>query len=797
MAFFRRRPLAFAGLLFLTASLGAFFWQGWVKLVVTASALLIAAVAFLFVRLTKRYYLNGKLKHLLVLLIPVMLAMLCSFVYFDVYYDKTADKYVGEACTVEATVLERSGSGYSVCCDLLVTSVNGEPTHHRAVLRIDGASSLQVGDRISVDAVPESLATFCGEGADRSMLCSYLSDGVLFGIIRDDDHPSLVTVMPRTEKLPLTLRLSDVRNRLSLYLADMVGGEEGKLASALLLGDRSRVSDPVKRDFRRSGVSHLLALSGLHVALLSGMAEWLLRRLRVPKTARVLILGILLLAYLAVTGFLPSAMRAGFMLLFLYISYLFAADYDPATALFVSCSLIVIISPASVADISFWMSFLATFGILAVFVPTEEKIRTSHLEKQGKVKTAGKRFLAFLWKSVHSVVSVLAIGVIASVFISGISWIFADEMSLLSPATTLLLTPAVTAVLILSVFCLILGGVPLVGAFLADLLHVCGRYLTHVTSEMAGVPHAAISLRYSFVPYILSGMVLLLILLSALRLRHKWMILLPPAAATLALMACVGLWHMSEKGVIRVEYMQMPGNSEQLVLTENGRAVIFDFSDGYASRFRDAAEVIHENNCQGIRAVVLSHYQHAHISGVSMLMGTEYVEELWLPFPENEKEYVIMNRLVREAEGFGVNVRLYGEGETFTLFGDAQVCLRSAKIDRSTQKTFLLTFSCGERRLVYVASSVQESALYEEAQAAINDCDVLIFGIHGPGPKDEVALDAGDALAVADTILYANDQVLSQVIYSPSAYLRERHADIRKNEKEYRFVFGKEGHQAE
>ena len=69
----------------------------------------------------------------------------------------------------------------------------------------------------------------------------------------------------------------------------------------------------MKRDFRRTGASHLLALSGLHVALLSAMAEWVLRRFRIPKRPRVTLLGILMLLYLALVGFLPSAVRAVFM----------------------------------------------------------------------------------------------------------------------------------------------------------------------------------------------------------------------------------------------------------------------------------------------------------------------------------------------------------------------------------------------------------------------------------------------------------------------------------------------------
>lgn len=66
--------------------------------------------------------------------------------------------------------------------------------------------------------------------------------------------------------------------------------------------------------FRVPGVSHLLALSGLHLSAVAGAVGWLLTKLRLPKLAKTPLMSVFLLLYLAVVGFPLSAVRAAIML---------------------------------------------------------------------------------------------------------------------------------------------------------------------------------------------------------------------------------------------------------------------------------------------------------------------------------------------------------------------------------------------------------------------------------------------------------------------------------------------------
>jgi ComEC/Rec2-related protein len=161
---------------------------------------------------------------------------------------------------------------------------------------------------------------------------------------------------------------SKLNTRLSYGLRNAIGGEVGGVGAALLLGNRSWLSEDTVLAFRRAGVSHLLALSGLHVSILIGFLELVFRKLKLPHTARAVTVPLFALGYLALSGFAVSTWRAVLMICVLYLAYLFRADYDAFTALSLTLALILAVTPYAVLDLSLWMSFLAA-GSIIVFSP--------------------------------------------------------------------------------------------------------------------------------------------------------------------------------------------------------------------------------------------------------------------------------------------------------------------------------------------------------------------------------------------------------------------------------------------
>ncbi|WP_081881106.1 DNA internalization-related competence protein ComEC/Rec2 [Ghiorsea bivora] len=167
----------------------------------------------------------------------------------------------------------------------------------------------------------------------------------------------------------LTLARQHIRQALS----GLDKNQQGILL-ALLLADRSQIPLSIDDTFAASGVTHLLAISGLHMGLVAGwfflLAWWLMTRreawiVRFPVRLVALSAGVLLaFTYALLAGFPIPAQRAFLMLLAGVIAWLTRASQVPLNTMFVALLLITMFDPASVLSISLWLSFVATSALI-------------------------------------------------------------------------------------------------------------------------------------------------------------------------------------------------------------------------------------------------------------------------------------------------------------------------------------------------------------------------------------------------------------------------------------------------
>ncbi len=163
----------------------------------------------------------------------------------------------------------------------------------------------------------------------------------------------------------------DLRARLHQALPEGVGAA---LVPALVIGDRSALTSAYWEVFSRTGTSHLIAISGLHVGLVSGALFLLIRRAwaLLPGLAlwvaapRAGALGALAAAfgYAALSGFAVSTQRALAMLAVVLIALLAGRTLRAASALLLALAAVLLVDPAAVLDYGFWLSFGAVAVLL-------------------------------------------------------------------------------------------------------------------------------------------------------------------------------------------------------------------------------------------------------------------------------------------------------------------------------------------------------------------------------------------------------------------------------------------------
>ncbi len=192
--------------------------------------------------------------------------------------------------------------------------------------------------------------------------------------------PKRMTILNHSDTVTFARRIDTRRHTLARLIDQSVSGESRPVLKALVIGDRSGISPSLREIFNRTGIGHLLAISGLHIGIVASVAfflfKWLLsysrfllRRAWVGKFAAVLTF-IPVLAYGVMAGMSPSTQRAVGMVAVFLLAYLAGKLQDTLNTLAVAGIVILAVYPPAVFSISFQLSFAAAgFIILGMSRP--------------------------------------------------------------------------------------------------------------------------------------------------------------------------------------------------------------------------------------------------------------------------------------------------------------------------------------------------------------------------------------------------------------------------------------------
>jgi|TARA_R100000501_G_scaffold17911_1_gene34597 competence protein ComEC len=256
--------------------------------------------------------------------------------------------------------------------------------------------------------------------------------------------------------------LANFRATLNRQLQQGVGGRAGGVAAALVTGDRGGIEPEVTEAMRDSGLAHLIAISGLHIAVVVGGTLWLVRRIltlwpwfalrfdaRIVAAAFAALAGI---AYTLIAGAGVPTVRACIAVLLVLIGLAAGREAISLRLVAVGATLILIWRPDYLLSPSFQLSFAAVTGIVALYQSTWGK-RWSQSDREGGWPT---RFL-------RGIIALILTGIVAELTIGPIALYHFNQMGLFGAGANLIAIPLTSFLIIpLLVLAVLLGGSVLV-----------------------------------------------------------------------------------------------------------------------------------------------------------------------------------------------------------------------------------------------------------------------------------------------------------------------------------------------
>ena len=233
-------------------------------------------------------------------------------------------------------------------------------------------------------------------------------------------------------------KLADFRSYMTERLKAETDDDVGGFLAGMIFGEKRELDSEIKTSLYRSGIGHILAVSGLHVSIIALLLMSVLRKANVNRFLSYGIMNVMLILFVAMANYPVSAIRAAIMMDIFHGARLFRRQNDSLNSLAAASLIIVMVQPYAIFDAGFLLSVSGTFGI-AVFAP--------FMTKNMKYDTV-----------LHIIIKDFMNAMCTSLSVFPVSMLFFDETSIISPAANVLMVPLCTASMINALIFVLTGG---------------------------------------------------------------------------------------------------------------------------------------------------------------------------------------------------------------------------------------------------------------------------------------------------------------------------------------------------
>ena len=617
-----------------------------------------------------------------------------------------AEQFAGQTREIIGTVLDYPEDFGSYCRLHLRIKTDGLPRfdaivydNHRAFLEAEP------GNTISFNAVIRTADTLYGKPYDNYHTNDYYFKLSVKGGEEIRDTGFTVGSLP--------VRL----HRLLCARADRIFPEDTRsFLKALMLGDKQDFydDDALYVTMSRSGLMHVVAVSGLHISFLVGLLTFLL-----GNGKRGAIISIILIwVFVLVTGSGNSALRAAFMQTLLLLAPILRRENDPVTSLSTVLALILAACPFAAKSVSLQLSFAAMAGILCF----GESIYNRLLSLLPERFQRGP--LGYVFGVAASSLSVM-------VFTMPLTALHFSYVPLLGLLSNIACLWAVSVCFCMAWAACLLSLIPLLGTIPCWLCALLVRYILFCAGKVAAMPYAVLYMQTKGAPLWLAVSYMLGVVGLALR-RFRYVRVLLPASLSLALLA--GILLRSERLYRETDYVSVlnVGQGQCVTAFAGDQTAVIDC--GNINTLDNAGSVAGEYliSCgrRRIELLILTHLDTDHVDGAVRLMEMLPTDTLIYP-ADTENASGLLDGILACAARHGTRVTALSDSAAFSCGRiDAQI-YKLSNDGKENERSLMASLNVGGTELLVTGDAPKKLERRLLREADLSGTDILVVGHHG------------------------------------------------------------------
>ncbi len=513
-----------------------------------------------------------------------------------------------------------------------------------------------------------------------------------------------------------------VRAKLRDIYEKYLSTDAAAFVTALTLGDRSFVKTSIITDFRMTGVSHVLAVSGMHLAFVVSIISFLLSLFRIDLRRRSGVVLLCIFAFTALTGFSESALRAAIMLCFYYIGVAIGRENDNYTALSVAVVLCCLKTPFAILSPSLCLSAGATLGMILF-----SSRFLSLMIPERKEHTFAAKCKFFVCASLSASFAALLGALPWTVYLF-------KTVSVLSPLTNLLTALGIQILFYLAASLLAFHWIPFLSSALCFFTERFYEYCRWVVSTLSAFPVAALHVQ-TLIFWIFAVLILLTVVGIGLLYYRKER---ERRRLTITLILCCAVLCFSAEMVSSVmarrqvnAYFVSVGQGDTTVLVQNSRAALVDCG-GEGDGYFNLMDTLQKAGVRSIETIALTHYDRTHYNYALALIAIYGVKTLVLPTRQKYNDDI--KQLIRTAKSKDATILYIAEDTDITILDGVKLRALTKHGGRSSgehQNSLCYRVSFAGTDLLLLGDASGDSHLWMEGYGEEIQADIVKVSSHG------------------------------------------------------------------
>lgn len=509
--------------------------------------------------------------------------------------------------------------------------------------------------------------------------------------------------------------LESMRARAN-YSIERIFRRDAPMAKALLIADQHEIPPETRDRYARSGMVHMLSISGLHVAIVAGAMMMVLQAMHLSRGVASLIGVILTCIYVAVIGAPPPAVRSATMLGVVAASRSMQRPSSPWAALAVG-AFVPLVVPRTVLDLGYQLSVGGIAGLIASGA-VSKRLLSPRLE--------GVRLRIAKELTTSAVATVVTAPLIA--------WYF-GRISLVAPLANLAAGPVISVLQPTLFLALTLAPAAPLARLLADAAHPMLVAFDGIAKIASGIPLASIEVVPAIVTVVFAGCaVVALVVASVSRYPARPSVV---AMSFLCLTIFAPVIRLPYRGGFEMHVLDVGQGDAILLRTDRGRWIVVDagriWKTGDAGRSTIVPYIMSRGG--GVEALIISHAHADHIGGATSVIRLLHPQVFWdAAFAQGSEVYA---NSLRAAKISGTLWKRVHPDDTMRIDG---VLIRflapdsawTASLDDPNEASAVASVEFGATRFLLMgdAERDEEAWLVNHASGDLR-ADVLKVGHHG------------------------------------------------------------------